>query len=175
MSVKQILERHDIQYLSVTLGEVELMQPASAAEKKKLNGELQQVGFELLDAQRTQQIEKIKTLLTEVIQSGEVEEHFTISRYLTAHLHKDYSHLSKLFSQVEGVTIEQFFILQKIEKAKEFLIYNQLNLNEISMRLGYTTVQHLSSQFKKVTGMTPGKFKQNGSLSRKPIDQINNK
>ena len=87
-------------------------------------------------------------------------------------MHRDYSHMSKLFSEVEGITLEQFFILQKIEKAKEWLVYNELSVNDIAFALGYSSVQHLSSQFKKITGMTPSQFRKMGSHQRKPLDNL---
>ena len=175
MSVEQILKQNGLSHSPVRLGEVDLSEPPTTDQISNLSNDLSAVGFELLDDQRTQQIDKIKTLLTETVQRGNIEDHFSIAKFLTAEIHKDYSHLSKLFSQVEGVTIEQFFILQKIEKAKEWIIYNELSLNEISFKLGYSSVQHLSTQFKKITGMTPSQFKQNGRSFRKTLDNIQGK
>ena len=172
MAVEQILEEQGLQTRFVRLGEVELTAPPAQQALEQFSQNLSRVGFELLDDHRTQQIDKIKTLLTETVQRGDIEDHFSIAKYLSAEIHRDYSHLSKLFSQVEGITIEQFFILQKIEKAKEWIIYNELSLNEISFKLGYSSVQHLSTQFKKITGMTPSKFKQNGRSLRKTLDNI---
>jgi AraC-like DNA-binding protein len=111
-------------------------------------------------------------LLIEKVQQGNIEEHFSIFKFLNKTIFKDYSSTSKLFSEVEGITIEQFFILQKIEKVKEWLIYNELSLSEIAFRLGYSSTQHLSSQFKKLTGMTPTKFKSLGNRHRKAIDHV---
>lgn len=172
LSVEQILIKNKLAFSNIRLGEVELTKPASTGQIESLKADLQAVGFELLDDQRKQQIEQIKTLLIAKAQSGNIEEHFTISKFLTASIHKDYSHLSRLFTEVEGITIEQFFILQKIEKAKEWLAYNEYSSNEIAFKLGYSSGQHLSSQFKKVTGMTPTEFKKIGSLHRKPIDNL---
>ena len=106
------------------------------------------------------------------MQSGEVEEHFSLTKFIGEKIFKDYSSISKMFSQLEGVTLEQFFNLQKIEKVKEWLIYNEQSLTQIAFNLGYSSTQHLSSQFKKLTGMTPSQFKQLGALHRKPIDNI---
>ncbi len=106
------------------------------------------------------------------MQSGEVEEHFSISDFLSRALSKEYSYVSRLFSEVEGITIEQFFILQKIEKVKEWLAYGELNLGEISYRLGYSSLAHLSAQFKKVTGLTTSHFKRIGSLHRHSLDKV---
>ena len=106
------------------------------------------------------------------MQSGDIEEHFSVSKLINEHIFKDYSSVSKLFSEVEGITIEQFFILQKIEKTKEWLMYDELSLGQIAFQLGYSSTQHLSSQFRKLTGMTPSQFKQIGASHRKPIDGV---
>ena len=122
MSVEQILKSNDLDFTIVRLGEIELSKPITSARLHKLDQELRLIGFEILDDQRKQQIEQIKNSLIQEVQSGNIEEHFTISKFITSKVHKDYSHLSRLFTEVEGITIEQFFILQKIEKAKEFII-----------------------------------------------------
>lgn len=171
MVVKQELEKMNLQTNYVSMGEVELIKAPSAKQLQQLDTRLKDLGFELLDDQRQKQIEKIKNLLIKKTQSGELEEHFSISEYLRKSLHKDYSSVSRLFSQVEGITIEQFFILQKIEKAKEWLVYGELTLNEISYKLGYSSVAHLSAQFKKVIGLTPSSFKKIGG-GRKSLDKV---
>jgi AraC-like DNA-binding protein len=156
----------------VRLGEIELIKTANKKQLENFSGQLKNVGFELLDDAKTQLIEQIKTLLIQKVQHGNIEDHFSISKYLSEKIFKDYSSVSKLFSEVEGITIEQFFLLQKIEKTKEWLIYNELSLSQISFNLGYSSPQHLSSQFKKLTGMTPTQFKLLGSMHRKPIDGV---
>ena len=171
MVVKQELEKMNLQTNYVSMGEVELIKAPSAKQLQQLDTRLKDLGFELLDDQRQKQIEKIKNLRIKKTQSGELEEHFSISEYLRKSLHKDYSSVSRLFSQVEGITIEQFFILQKIEKAKEWLVYGELTLNEISYKLGYSSVAHLSAQFKKVIGLTPSSFKKIGG-GRKSLDKV---
>lgn len=171
-SVEHLLAKHKLQAKYVRLGEVELTKEPSEARLQQFAEALQQTGFELLDDHKSQLIEQVKTLLIQKVQSGNVEEHFSITRYLNENIFKDYSSVSKLFSEVEGITIEQFFILQKIEKAKEWLIYNELSLSQIAFNLGYSSTQHLSNQFKKLTGMTPSQFKKLGTLHRKPIDQV---
>ena len=172
MSVEQILQQNNLHAKNVRLGEVELLTNASKAQLQKLSSDLKRVGFELLDDQKTKIIEKIKTLLIEKVQQGDIEDHFSIQKFLSKKILKDYSSLSKLFSEVEGITIEQFFILQKIEKIKEWLTYNELSLGEIAVNLGYSSSQHLSSQFKKLTSMTPTAFKSLGTLHRKTIDKV---
>ncbi len=171
MVVRQELENLKLQPLHVAMGEVELKKPLSEKQKQHLNTKLKILGFELLDDQKQKQIEKIKSLLIQQVQSGELEEHFSITDFLSKSIHKDYSQLSRLFSEVEGITIEQFFILQKIEKVKEWLIYAELNLSEMAWKLGYSSVAHLSAQFKRVTGLTPSAFKKIGG-SRKSLDEV---
>jgi len=170
--VKQQLDQINLPYKNIQMGELELFEPPTPEQVKQLNARLNEVGFELLDDQKQKQIEKIKYLLIKKVQSGEVEEHFIISEFLGKSLHRDYSYISRLFSEVEGITVEQFFILQKIEKVKELLAYEELNLSEISYRLGYSSVAHLSAQFKKVTGLSPSHFKKTGSSLRKSLDII---
>ena len=173
--VKQELEKLRLTPVLVSMGEVELSQPANGKQLIKLNERLNELGFELLDDQKQKQIEKIKTLLIKKVQSAEIEEHFSISNYLGKEFNKDYSSLSRLFSAVEGITIEQFFILQKVEKAKEWLVYGELNLSEISYKMGYSSVAHLSAQFKKITGLTPSHFKKIGTAHRRSLDNVHHK
>jgi AraC-like DNA-binding protein len=172
MSVEQILKQNKLQVKIVQLGEVELVNTASKPQLQKLSDDLKKVGFELLDDQKTRLIERIKNALIQKVQQGDIEDHFSIQKFLSKKILKDYSSLSKLFSEVEGITIEQFFILQKIEKTKEWLTYNELSLSQISVNLGYSSTQHLSSQFKKLTGMTPTTFKSLGTGLRKTIDKV---
>jgi AraC-like DNA-binding protein len=172
MVVKQELEALGLQPLHVSMGEAELKKQPTAKQMQQLESRLLQLGFEILDDQKQKQIEKIKTLLIKKVQSGEVEEHFSISAFLSQAIHKDYSYTSRLFSEVEGITVEQFFILQKTEKVKELLVYGEENLSEIAYRLGYSSVAHLSAQFKKVTGLTPSQFKKLGGTHRRSLDAL---
>jgi AraC family transcriptional regulator len=171
-SVEQLLEKNNLQAKYVRLGEVELNEEPGKAKLEGFAEDLKGTGFELLDDQKTQLIEQIKNLLIQKVQSGSIEEGFSIRKYIGDNIFKGYSSISRLFSEVEGVTIEQFFILQKIEKTKEWLIYDEQSLSQIAFNLGYSSTQHLSSQFKKVTGMTPSQFKRLGAVHRKPIDGI---
>ncbi|HRN55499.1 MAG TPA: helix-turn-helix transcriptional regulator [Agriterribacter sp.] len=171
-SVEQILKDNALPTGYIRLGEVELIKDPGKNKLKKFSADLEKNGFELLDDQKMQLIEKIKNLLIAKVQEGNVEDHFSISKFLGKKIFKDYSALSKLFSEVEGITIEQFFILQKLEKVKEWLMYNELSLSQIAFNLGYSSTQHLSSQFKKLTGMTPTQFKRLGAPHRKAIDAI---
>jgi len=173
--LEQVLVSLGLQFNRISMGEVELKKQPSTSQMLQLNLRLIQLGFEILDDQKQKQIEKIKSLLIRKVQSGDVEEHFSISEYLSTALHKEYSYISRLFSEVEGITVEQFFILQKTEKVKELLVYGEQNLSEISFFLGYSSVAHLSAQFKKVTGLTPSQFKKIGSTNRKSLDSVQNK
>jgi AraC family transcriptional regulator len=171
-SVDQLLAKNNLDTKYVRLGEVELTKEPDKAKLKQFAEDLRQTGFELLDDQKTQLIEQIKNLLIKKVQSGSIEEGFSISKYISDNIYKDYSSISRLFSGVEGITIEHFFILQKIEKTKELLIYDEQSLSQVAFNLGYSSTQHLSNQFKKVTGMTPSQFKQVGAVHRKHIDSI---
>jgi len=172
MVVKQEFEKAGLKPAEVKMGEVELNNLPSENELLKINSRLQELGFEILDNQKQKMIERIKNLLIDKIQSGEIEEHFILSNFLSKKLNKEYSQLSRLFSEVEGMTIEQFFIQQKIEKVKEWIAYDELTLSEIAGRLGYSSVAHLSAQFKKVTGLTPSHVKKHGTNNRKSLDNI---
>lgn len=138
---------------------------------KRFSVDLQKLGFELLDNSRTQQIEKIKSIVINHIHHLG-DDKFIFSEIIAKELHKEYSQLSQLFSETEGITIEQYIIRQKIEKTKELLANNEMNLSEIADKLGYSSVAHLSTQFKKVTGLTPSGFKAQGIHLRKSLDNI---
>ena len=172
MSVEKILKDNEINVKYVRLGEVELEKEISDKQMKSLSGDLLKVGFEILEDSQSQLIEKVKTIVTQKVQQAEIESHFSVNRQLTKQIFKDYSSISKLFSEVEGITIERYFILQKIEKVKEYLVYKELSLSDIAYKLGYSSTQHLSSQFKKITGITPTQFRNNGDFNRKAIDKI---
>lgn len=171
MSVESVLNELKIPFQYVQLGEVDIDGSLKEEQLAVLATKLSEVGFELLSDPATKLIEKVKTALTQKVQQG-VEEHFSIQKFLMSRVFKDYSSVSKLFSSVEGITIEQYFILQRIEKAKELLVYDEMSLSEIALTLGYSSSQHLSSQFKKVTGMTPTQFKELGTSNRRSIDSF---
>lgn len=171
-AVKQELEKLTSKPFFVSLGEVVMEAPLPEKQTDQFRERLNTLGFELLDDQKQKQIEKIKNLLVSKVQNGELEEHFSISDYLGRSLHKDYSTISRLFSEVEGMTIEQYFILLKIEKVKEWLAYDELTLGEIAWKLGYSSTAYLSAQFKKMTGLTPSHFKKTGNIHRKPLDSV---
>ena len=158
---------------SIELGEVILNEQVSEKDVVKIRQVLADNDFELIDDKKSWIINKIKTLIIEYIHHDkEKPDYVNLSDLLARETGYDYSYLSNLFSSVEGQTIEHFLILQKVEKVKELLVYNELTLNEISYQLGYSSVQHLSHQFKKVTGLTPSHFKKIKKKKRKPLDQI---
>lgn len=171
--VKEELEKLELHIQHIELGRVEVSSELLPDKLQQLRKVLEENGFELVDDKKSQLIDRIKTLIIEKVHYSESSyDSMNSSDYLAKELGYDYSYLSKLFSSVEGITIEKFIINQKIEKVKELLVYGELTLNEISYQLGYSSVQHLSNQFKKVTGLTPSHFKKLKENKRKPLDQV---
>jgi AraC-like DNA-binding protein len=170
--------REEIQKLgydidAIELGEVDLKGSIHDEDREKIKQMLEENGFELIDDRKGMIINKIKTLIIEYIHyDREKPGYQNLSDLLSAEMGRDYSYLSNLFSSVEGITIEKYLILQKIEKVKELLVYDELSLNEIAWQLGYSSAQHLSQQFKKVTGLTPTHFKMIREKKRNPLDQV---
>ena len=173
MIVKQRLAANAIAYSSVELGEVKLDKPVSEEQFAALKADLGSLGFELLDDRKASLVTKIKSVIIRSVHSEDcTENNKKLSVVLAEKTGVDYAYLSSLFSSVEGFTIEKYVILQRIERVKELLGYNELNLNEIADKLCYSSVQHLSQQFKKVTGLTPSLYKQSKAADRKPLDQV---
>ena len=172
MVVKNIIEEAGLEPVSVELGEVELKVPPTDAQLERISKELENVGFEILTDQKKKIIERIKSSIVQHIQSDELDNAHNFSDLLSSALNKEYSYLSKLFSEAEGITIEKYIIDQKIEKVKELLAYGELTLSEISYKMGYSSVAHLSSQFKKVTGFNPTDFRKQKNHHRKPLDEV---
>ena len=171
-AVEDVFRNSEIDFVSVNLGWVETTNDLSNNKLQKLNENLQKIGFEILENASQKQIESIKKLILEKVQNLDINEDFLLSKYLSEQLNKEYSNISKIFSQTENITLEQYFILQKIEKVKELLIYRELTLSQIADKLGYKTVQHLSQQFKKITGFSPSQFQELKEKKRLPIDFI---
>ena len=158
---------------NIELGEVVLKETLAAEDLENIALGLSENGFELIDDRKSMIINRIKTLIIEYIHHDrEKPEHMNLSEFLARELAHDYSYLSNLFSSVEGITIEKYVIHQKVEKVKELLVYDELSLNEISFQLGYSSVQHLSNQFKKTTGLTPSHFKKIKNKKRSPLDKV---
>lgn len=174
MAVANLLEESGINFKSVTLGEVELEQNSlSSQEHDKLSEDLTKIGFELIDDKKSRLIENIKTNIIELVHRQSGQTVHKLSVVLAEALNYDYNYLSNLFSSIEGITIEHYYIQQRIERAKELLVYNELTLSEIANQMGYSSVAYLSSQFKKITGLTPSQFKKlrSGDL-RIPLDKL---
>lgn len=157
--VISILENLNVPYTTVELGEVETPEEVTPERKNELKNALQHFGFELMEDKKSILIEKIKNIIVEMIHYSEDPPKVNFSIFLSEKLNYDYHYLSNLFSEVKGITIEHYIIAHKIEKAKELLLYNELTLTEIAFKLHYSSVAHLSNQFKKVTGLTPSFFK----------------
>lgn len=175
MVVKSELEKLGLHPVTVALGEVALEEKKLSTQQiNALSAVLKSLGFGLIDDKQSKLIEQIKTFIIETIHYSDEVPEKKFSELLTRHLHHDYSYISNLFSGVEGITIEQYIINQRIEKAKELLLYKELSLSQVALQLGYSSTAHLSSQFKKITGLTPTQFKQLGVKGRKSIDDLGN-
>jgi AraC-like DNA-binding protein len=172
-SAARILSDLNIPYTKVLLGEVLLSNPLDDSTKEILNEKLKTEGFEIIDDRKSQIISQIKKMILEYVQNLDFNnKKISLSNYLSEKLSYDYTYLSSLFSSVEGQTVEKYLIAQKIEKAKELLVYGELTLSEIAYKLGYSSVAHLSNQFKQVTGLTPTHFKTIGAAKRLSLDSI---
>ena len=172
MVVKAELEKLGFNPIRVELGEVVLPENISQEEKIKIEKHLSLFGFALLEDKKTQIAEQIKTSIINLVHYLKDPLKINLSTYLSEELHLEYPYLSSIFSEVEDQTIEKYFIAQKIEKAKETLTYGELTLSEIAFQLNYSSVAHLSAQFKKVTGTTPSAYKSVTSDKRKTLDEI---
>ncbi len=170
--IKEELARLDIEVLDVQLGEVRLTQPVSVDKLDDVREVFANRGFEILEDSNSKLIEQIKTAIIDLIHNPEIVSNQNVSYYLEERIGKDYSYLSNLFSSVENVTIERYLILQKVEKVKELLVYDELTLSEISYKMDYSSVQYLSGQFRKVTGMSPSEFKKLTNKERLPLDMV---
>ena len=169
MMVKSELEKLGLHYLTVDFGEVELEKAITIPQREQLREALAMSGLELMDDKKAILIEKIKSVIVEMVHHEQEWPKMNFSDYLSEKLNYDYTYLANLFSEVTGITIEYYIIAHKIERVKELLIYDELNLTEISYMLNYSSVAHLSSQFKKVTGLTPTFFKQLKQKKRQKV------
>lgn len=172
--VREGLEQAGVAVSSIQLGVVHTTTELDANTLDVVRTQLAHQGFELIDDKKTRLIEQVKTLIIESVHHNQTKPgHLNYSDYLARNTAHEYGYLSQLFSSVEGITIEKYIILQKIERVKELLFYGELTLSEIAYSMGYSSVQHLSGQFKKVTGFTPSYFKEMRQQKRKFIDGIN--
>jgi YesN/AraC family two-component response regulator len=172
MVVKEELTKLGLPYSSVELGEAEIVESITADQREALRAALLKYGLELMDDKKSVLIQKIKTLIIELVHYSEEPLAINLSTYLAEKLDYDYTYLANLFSEVQGVTIEKFFISHKIERVKELLVYNELTLTAIAYKLHYSSVAHLCTQFKKVTGLTPSHFKSLKEKRRSMLDDL---
>ena len=174
MAVKEELKKLGLHFMLVDLGEVDIMENISSAQREQLKASLLNSGLELMDDKRSVLIEKIKNVIIEMVHHSEEMIKVNFSNYLSEKLNHDYTYMANLFSEVQGTTIEQFIISHKVERIKELIIYGELNITEIAWKMNYSSVAHLSNQFKKVTGLSPSHFKQLKDKRRSPIEEIGN-
>lgn len=174
MAVKDVLNNLGLHFIIIDLGEVEIMENISQETREELKIDLLRIGLELMDDKRAVLIEKIKNAIIEMVHHSDELIKINFSDFLSEKLDHDYTYLSNMFSEVQGTTIEQFIIAHKVERIKELMIYNELNITEIAQKMNYSSVGHLSNQFKKVTGLSPSHFKKLKEKRRSPIEEIGN-
>ncbi|MGL4994392.1 MAG: helix-turn-helix domain-containing protein [Bacteroidales bacterium] len=170
--VRDIFEQLNIAINNIRLGEIDILEPLASDQLDALRYSLEEVGFEIIDDRCSKLIEQIKSSIRELVHRNDCDLKVNISDYVANSLKHEYNSLSSLFSQVEGVTIERYYIAQRVERVKELLIYDDLSLSEIAYKLNYSSTAHLSNQFKKFTGLTPTFYKQLADKRRQPIDKI---
>ena len=174
MAVKDVLRNLGLHFVFVELGEIETMEDIYNPEREQLKNALEVYGLELMDDKKSVLIEKIKITVIEMVHHTDVMIKTNFSDYLSEKLNHNYTYLANLFSEVQGTTIAQFVILHKVERIKELIIYDELTISEIAWNMNYSSVAHLSNQFKKVTGLTPSHFKKLKVKRRRPIEEIGN-
>ena len=172
MIVKEELTKLGLHYIIVELGEVDIMENISLEQREEVKAALFHSGLELMDDKRSVLIERIKNTVVEMVHHTDEIIKTNFSDFLSKKLNHDYTYLANLFSEVQGTTIEKFIISHKIERIKELIIYGELNITEIAWKMNYSSVAHLSNQFKKVTGLSPSHFKQLKNKRRSPIEEI---
>jgi len=172
MLVKTELEKFGLHYKTVELGEAEIEEQISPEQWQALNAALKKSGIELMEDKKSILIEKIKNIIVELVHYADEPLEVNFSDYLSAKLNLDYTYLANLFSETQGITIEHFLISHKIERVKELLIYDELNITEIAWKMHYSSVAHLSNQFKKMTGLTPSFFKKIKHKKRDGLEDV---
>ena len=172
MVVKAELEKLGVQYVDVKIGEANTIEDVSKEQLQKLDVALRKSGLELMDDKRSILVEKIKSVIIELVHYTDEQIKINLSDYLSEKLNYDYTYLANLFSEVKGITIEKFYLTHKIEKVKELIVYDELNLSEIAYKLHYSSVAHLSNQFKKITGLTPSHFKNLKNKRRRTLEDV---
>jgi YesN/AraC family two-component response regulator len=170
--VKAELEKLGIHYVDVKIGEADVTDDIQPEQLKQLDKALRKSGLLLMDDQKSILVEKIKAVIIEVVHYTDEQIKINLSDYLHEKLNHDYTYLANLFSEVKGITIEKFYLTHKIEKVKELIVYNELNLTEIAYKMHYSSVAHLSNQFKKYTGLTPSHFKKLKNKRRNTLEEV---
>lgn len=174
LAVKEVLKNMNLHFIVVDLGEVDIMEDISLAQREEMKAALLVSGLELMDDKKAMLIEKIKNVIIQMVHHTDEMIKINFSNYLSEKLNHDYTYMANLFSEVQGTTIEQYIISNKVERIKELIIYGELNITEIAWKMNYSSVAHLSNQFKKVTGLSPSHFKQLKNKRRSPIEEIGN-
>jgi AraC-like DNA-binding protein len=174
MAVKVVLREMGLHFIVVDLGEVEIMEDLTSGQQDVLKTGLLLIGLELMEDKKAILIEKIQSTITEMIHGTDEAPKANYSDFISEKLGYDYTYLSNIFSEVKGITIQQFIIIHKVERIKELIIYDELNISEIAWKMNYSSVAHLSNQFKKITGLSPSHFRQLKTKRRSPIDAIGN-
>jgi AraC-like DNA-binding protein len=172
MIVKSEFEKLGLHYIMVELGEAEIMEYLSEEQQNQLNINLKKSGFEIMDDTRSILVEKIKNSIIELVHYSDKQLKINLSDYLSEKLDYNYTYLANLFSENQGTSIEHFSLAHKIERVKELLVYDELNITEIAYKLHYSSVSHLSNQFKKMTGLTPSHYKRLKNKRRKPLENV---
>ena len=172
MVVKAELEKLGLHYVDVKIGEANIIENILPEQIKELDKALRKSGLQLMDDKRSILVEKIKSAIIELVHYTDEQIKVNLSEFLSAKLNHNYTYLSNLFSEVKGTTIEKFYLAHKIEKVKELIVYDELNITEIAFKMHYSSVAHLSNQFKKITGLTPSHFKKLGNKRRDPLEDV---
>jgi AraC-like DNA-binding protein len=172
MLVKEALTDLGLHFILVELGVVEIMETLSPTQLQSLNAVLTEAGLEIMDDKKAKLVERIKNVVIEMVHHSKEIPKTNFSDYISDKLSHDYTYLANLFSETQGSTIEYFIIAHKTERIKELIIYDEMNITEIAFKMNYSSVAHLSSQFKKVTGLSPTRFKQLKERKRNPIEEI---
>ena len=172
MAVKTELKKLGLHFILIDLGEAEIMENITTAQREALKANLLILGFELMDDKKAVLIEKIKNTIIDMVHHSDEIIKMNFSVFLSEKLNYDYTYMANLFSEVQGMTIEHFVISHKVERIKELIIYDELNITEIAWKMNYSSVAHLSNQFKKVTGLSPSHFKQLKNKRRSPLEQV---
>jgi AraC-like DNA-binding protein len=170
--VKTELEKLGLQYVDVKIGEANIIGNITSKQMEQLFASLKRSGFILMDDKKSILVEKIKSTIIELVHYTEDQIKVNLSDYLCSKLNYDYTYLANLFSEINGITIEKFYLAHKIEKVKELIVYDELNLTEIAYKMHYSSVAHLSNQFKKITGLTPSEFRHLKDRHRNPIEEL---